>query len=554
VKRCAGKMRRILCRNPGGTAVFAPKVAKPRTKPPERFTLRPAPRHSALTAPPYSRGTIASPAPQRAKNHLSWDFSRIPLFPPDRTNRPLPIQPKLAIGRVNDPLENEADQFADQVLRMPHPMRPVAAVPPQVSRKCAACDEEEKEMLQTKRTDAPASGPAAPKEAPQSVHAVLGSSGQRLDTATRAFFEPRFGHDFTRVRVHADARAAVSAAEIGARAYAVGEDIVFGAGEYAPSTPEGRSLLAHELVHVMQQGSARDHLRRAPCRSAAQCATPASGDPGQFSGVATAAEATKAAVLNAAPLGSPEAALKARTGERAIHIENLLSKNAIGIRPEVVGFFVNPNIDANVVGAQTDLCRFFPGGSPGTPPAAPDKRCVQVPAEMEDTAKGLDIATPLSAAQRDTLATDVLGPAVHEMQHATFDTAQDAPATKMAAASDCSLDTIITPPDINVEFLLSEISAITSEFPVFFENTAKSPHAVQNLDSEERRQAFDPGEGLVGSIKSLQCGCSCATVESFVTQTVKLTTASWAPATELAFFKAMTGWMPSFWPKALQRK
>jgi hypothetical protein len=84
---------------------------------------------------------------------------------------------------------------------------------------------------------------------------VLRSPGQSLDSATRAFFEPRFGHDFGRVRVHADAGAADAARAVNARAYTAGRDIVFGAGEYAPQATQGRRLLAHELAHVVQQGS-----------------------------------------------------------------------------------------------------------------------------------------------------------------------------------------------------------------------------------------------------------------------------------------------------------
>ena len=80
-----------------------------------------------------------------------------------------------------------------------------------------------------------------------------GSGGQALDAATRAYMEPRFGHDFGQVRVHTDAQAAEAAENIGARAYTVGGDIVFGAGEYAPETTSGRHLLAHELTHVVQQ-------------------------------------------------------------------------------------------------------------------------------------------------------------------------------------------------------------------------------------------------------------------------------------------------------------
>lgn len=69
----------------------------------------------------------------------------------------------------------------------------------------------------------------------------------------RTFMEPRFGRDFSRVRVHTDAKAAESAREVHARAYTVGRDVVFGAGRYEPATTDGRRLIAHELTHVLQQ-------------------------------------------------------------------------------------------------------------------------------------------------------------------------------------------------------------------------------------------------------------------------------------------------------------
>ena len=85
------------------------------------------------------------------------------------------------------------------------------------------------------------------------VNEVLRSPGEPLKPATRTFMEPRFGHDFGRVRVHTNARAAESAEAVGALAYTVGEDVVFGTGQYAPEIGEGRRLLAHELTHVVQQ-------------------------------------------------------------------------------------------------------------------------------------------------------------------------------------------------------------------------------------------------------------------------------------------------------------
>ena len=90
---------------------------------------------------------------------------------------------------------------------------------------------------------------------PPIVHDVLSSPGQPLDRDTRAFMEPRFGHDFSGVRVHADARAAQSARAVNALAYTVGRDVVFGMGQYMPETMGGKRLLAHELTHVVQQNT-----------------------------------------------------------------------------------------------------------------------------------------------------------------------------------------------------------------------------------------------------------------------------------------------------------
>ncbi len=92
-----------------------------------------------------------------------------------------------------------------------------------------------------------------PEIAPPIVHEVLRSPGRPLDQATRAYMEPRFGHDFSQVRVHTDARAAESAQAVNALAYTVGHNVVFGAERYNPNSNNGRQLLAHELAHVLQQ-------------------------------------------------------------------------------------------------------------------------------------------------------------------------------------------------------------------------------------------------------------------------------------------------------------
>ena len=104
------------------------------------------------------------------------------------------------------------------------------------------------------------------------VHDVLRSPGRPLDPAPRAFMEHRFGHDFSQVRVHTDAKAVESARAVNALAYTVGKDIVFGADRYTPGTSEGRRLLAHELTHVIQQGGTEN------AKPMLQAATTSPGD------------------------------------------------------------------------------------------------------------------------------------------------------------------------------------------------------------------------------------------------------------------------------------
>ena len=98
-----------------------------------------------------------------------------------------------------------------------------------------------------------ASDMASSTNIPPSVHDVLNEPGHPLDAGIRAFMEPRFDQDFSAVRVHTGERAARSTRTVDALAYTVGHDVVFGSGQYAPATPAGRHLMAHELAHVVQQ-------------------------------------------------------------------------------------------------------------------------------------------------------------------------------------------------------------------------------------------------------------------------------------------------------------
>lgn len=201
------------------------------------------------------------------------------------------IQPKLTVSHPEDESEREADRVAAQVMRMPAPnsyvtshhtqptiqrvctecedrlqRQPVVTLrrwPAQISRKCKKCEEKpelpsnepeaEKVLVQAKRES------GNPSEASSDLRSYLAGSrrgGQRLSDSTRAYFEPRFGHDFGRVRVHTDSRAQQASAEIGARAFTVGSNVYFGQGQYRPGSSTGDHLLGHELTHIVQQSSA----------------------------------------------------------------------------------------------------------------------------------------------------------------------------------------------------------------------------------------------------------------------------------------------------------
>ncbi len=217
------------------------------------------------------------------------------------------LQAKLKVGPQNDAYEREADAVAAQVMA-----RQTAAPAPghtqaDLQRKCDECEaedaqrmalvqrqeaeqeeeelqtkrhpdlqrqaEEEEEEIQTKRLDGDlqrqaeeeeeemiqpksktrADGSFTASKAVGAQVAGLRGGGQALSSSARAFFEPRFGADFSDVRIHTGQRAEAAARALNARAFTTGRDVVFGRGEFAPTTRAGGELLAHELTHVIQQ-------------------------------------------------------------------------------------------------------------------------------------------------------------------------------------------------------------------------------------------------------------------------------------------------------------
>ncbi len=143
------------------------------------------------------------------------------------------IQTKLAISQPGDPYEQEADRVATQVMAA-RSHSAVTGTPFRIQQFSGQ---------PVGRTGVPLT----------SVDEVVASPGRPLEPTLRQDMEQRFGHDFSRVRVHTGATAERSARGVGAKAYTVGHRVVFGAGRYAPGTQAGRCLIAHELTHVVQQ-------------------------------------------------------------------------------------------------------------------------------------------------------------------------------------------------------------------------------------------------------------------------------------------------------------
>lgn len=200
------------------------------------------------------------------------------------------MQAKLTISEPGDQYEQEADRVAETVMRMPEPIasegvavsgqvkdvhtQPVGSADAEKLHRQTMDEEmpeEEEETLQAKEVSGET--PEVTPELEARLNSARGS-GQPLPESVRAFFEPRFGYDFGGVRVHTDGQAMDSARSVRAHAYTLGQDIVFGSGQYAPETPAGKQLLAHELRRscLISRWSPSSRRRRRWTYSSTMCA------------------------------------------------------------------------------------------------------------------------------------------------------------------------------------------------------------------------------------------------------------------------------------------
>jgi hypothetical protein len=452
------------------------------------------------------------------------DFSRVPVH----TQESVKAQTKLTVNTPGDAYEQEADHVADQVMRMPDAQLQRACA---CGGECPTCQAEEEDqapqLLQTRRVPA---HDTAETVAPPIVHEVLQTHGQPLDSATRAFFAPRLGHDFGRVRVHTDAKAAQSARAVNALAYTVGQDLVFAHGQYEPGAVSGRRLLAHELAHVVQQSRpetlGNGALVQRACLPQAECETRA-GSARVFGTEVAQQEAPQRAERREQ---TPQQARSGQHGGPAVQVERLFQEELPDLRPLVHGVFVDEET-APTVGARIQACQAWAQQS--LPPDTPTPqfegathRCVFVPKELEQEARDYNNGgQTIGSRSRQDWRIEILRRLTHEVTHerileASFPFPESEPCTRD-----------------NLRRELSELAAIISEFPLH--HRATDPNAGTRLTNWFRHQFTSTGENISGPIREIRCNCACADADALIRSAFEFAASSWTEDERTAFHAYM---------------
>ena len=168
------------------------------------------------------------------------------------------IQPKLKVVESEDVYEKEANRVAERIMRSETSEQPYFQIESggkRIKSKFKSCREkEDSKKFSISRMENSSRGQVdVTDKTTRNINNIVNQTGSSLDIPTREFMQSRFGYDFGNVRIHTDESAAISATSVNALAYTMGNDVIFGKGHYQPNTFEGKSLLAHELTHVVQQ-------------------------------------------------------------------------------------------------------------------------------------------------------------------------------------------------------------------------------------------------------------------------------------------------------------
>lgn len=384
---------------------------------------------------------------------------------------------------------------------------------------------------------------------PDHVHGAISSGGQPLDSRTQSFFEPRLGYDLSSVRIHTGAAASESASAVDARAYTLGNNIVFGNGEYSPMSEAGRHLLAHELAHVVQHSAdtARSPVIHRFCINDAETCAENCGQPGSFveAGVREVAPAREQRAEQIRD--EPAEAMASGHSRRATNLETIAGNAGLLPVPGVYGLFVD-NEMPRTWGAYRWRCRDFATWvEPYTGP--PDDRCVFVMDSNEVSAGQYltdPTATTLQGLPRDEWYLYILRKLTHELQHERFASAPHASLPSAACTRETAMYTDGRGRTFSLNYLLSELSAEISEFLPIYDSlrrtTPAGPEQYETMMSGAI-SAFDSkisdcGESIRGILRAIRCHCNCNESDFYIRDTVEFTTSHW-PRDVKSFFNHM---------------
>jgi len=428
------------------------------------------------------------------------------------------LQAKLQINEPGDSFEQEADRIAEQVTAAP---ASISSAPVSIQRVAGSVG-------------------GSPNSDTDGVAHLLSGQGQPLEPSLRQEMEQSFGHDFAKVRVHTDAEAGQSARDLDAQAYTVGQSIVFGAGRFAPGTPAGRRLIAHELTHVVQQSgpgkpSQASMVQRA-CLPEAECATP-KGQPR----AGTATEFGEQMEQQSAPKQAQKRQQTAAVaqagghGRRASEVEKLFQQHLPNLRPMIHAVVVDDTLPADAGAARTDCLEWaknaLPKDADQTPFTGATHSCIVIPKQLESQAaiynQNQQAKPDPRFSRSEWLQWFVTRVLTHEVTHERLLQSNIA----FPAKQDCTQQKLAKE--------VSELAAVISEFPIVSNLSADLGKAWAKALLTDPRQNPGIGESIFGAIRDIRCSCECDDADSLIRAAFEIASSTWSDEDKLAFHAYM---------------
>jgi hypothetical protein len=379
---------------------------------------------------------------------------------------------------------------------------------------------------------------------------ALGAQGAPLPPALRRQYEGFFAADLSAVRVHTGEPAQTAARALRANAFTVGDDVYFGRGRFAPESPAGQKLLAHEISHALQQSRAGRLSVQRQCETGPECAPPICGDPAAYALDVEPEEERRETERERTRPRRPGGPPPAGHGARAASVERVAVDLGVDLS-DARGVYVSEDLAS---GGASMLCRDFEGWGAAYRiiTFAPDDWCIFVPPAEEANAAALladPAADPVGGMPRFQWETHFRQLLLHERGHIDYETHTHA----ALAGTACTRDTEIAP-GFPVSYYLSELAATMAEFPPLLQairpRVGSYAEILAALRTSYSHQVFNCHESIRGVLTALRCHCSCADVDAYVRDTFAFTTRDWSESERGIFLDMIRSRFPSVgWPR-----